>query len=295
MSERSELVHSGKWLDEYLRNQLDYSAQITQQAAGLESVSRDKNRGQLDTGFFVHPFTVCSHFMPCRIQRKGDPKIGFVLEPFRFDSPLAHEELVIGSGNNEERVILGKAQRFMWRTGLRLENSKSSFEAGYEAGWERGALVTFMAGATSCPPLPDQSPEVCLMGLTPPVAVDQLRQTRTLRGFYADEAWTTALPFHNWQNITQAQGEWFAFDESDDNSSDTRKLLDITEKISIPIFASLSFQPGAEYFLYRNKFGTSNLQRWTPSAKLTWSFDRYSGGKWGKALSYSSGSDGGDK
>jgi hypothetical protein len=289
ISKQAELVRGGKWLDEYVRNQMDYSSQVNEQIApALPSVSQSKNRDQFDAGIFYHPFTTCHNFLPCPAPRKEYPKIGFVFEPFRFDSPLAQEELVIGPKTNEEKVNLGRTQNVLARTGLRIEDEKSHFEAGYEAGWERGALVTFVAGGTSCPPLPAQSPFGCLTSLVPPVHVDQVRETRAQRGFYADYAWTTPIPLHpTWKNIVQVQGEWFPFGPSNDNSSDTRKLYDITEKLSIPLFASLSFQPGGEYYLYRNKFGVSSLIRWTPSASLTWSFDRYSGGKWSKALAYS--------
>ena len=290
LSKQAEAVRSGKWLDEYARNQLDYSSQVNEQIApALPSVSQSKNRDQFDAGIFFHPLTTCSNFRPwCRAPRKELPKIGMVFEPFRFDSPLAQEELIIGPRTNEQKVNLGRTQNVLARTGLRIEDEKSHFEAGYEAGWERGALVTFVAGSTSCPPLPDQSPFGCLTSLVPPVHVDQVRETRDQRGFYVDYAWTTPIPVHNnWKNIVQLQGEWFPFGPASDNSSDTRKLYDINEKLSIPIFSSLSFQPGGEYYLYRNKFGPSPLIRWTPSASLTWSFDRYSGGKWGKSLGYS--------
>jgi hypothetical protein len=287
---QAELVHGGKALDEYVRNQSEYSSQVTEQANALPAVSRDKNRYQFDAGFFYHPFTICHHLLPCFSQHKQYPKAGFVFEPFtRFDSPLAREELVIGSSaTGFQKVNLGRAQKYLARSGVRLENVKSHFETGFEAGWERGALVTFVASGHPCPPLPTRSPEGCLMNLTPPVTLDQVRQVRNRRGFYIDWAWTTSL-MHGWQNIVQNQAEWFPFGPADDNSSDTRKLFDITEKFSIPIFANLSFQPGVEYFFYRNKFGTHHLDRWTPTASLSWSFDRYSGGKWRKALRHKAG------
>jgi 5'-nucleotidase-like protein len=288
VSKQAELVRSGRWLDEYVRNQLDYSSQVNEQIApALPSVSQSKNRDQFDTGIFYHPFTSCHNFLPCPAPRKQYPKLGIVLEPLRFDSPLAQEELIIGPKTNQQKVNLERTQNVLARAGLRIENAKSHFEAGYEAGWERGALVTFAAGTTSCPPLPNQSPFGCLTTLVPPVHIDQIRDTRDQRGFYVDYAWTTPIPVRsNWKNIVQIQGEWFPFGPSNDNSSDTRKLYDINEKLSIPLFASLSFQPGGEYYLYRNKFGVSSLIRWTPSASLTWSFDRYSGGKWSKSLGY---------
>lgn len=290
LSKLAEAVRGGRWLDEYVRNQIDYSSQVTEQAApALPSVSQSKNRDQFDAGLFFHPITLCPHwlFVPCWNQQKEYPKIGLVLEPFRLDSPLARQDIIIGPRSNEEAVHMGRTQNLLARTGMRIENQKSHFETGYEAGWERGALVTFLAGPISCAPLPNQSPEGCLISVVPPVHVDQVRQTRDLRAFYVDYAWTTPLPWHSIKNVVQLQGEWFPFDASNENSSDTRKLYDINEKLSIPIFSSLSFQPGAEYYLYRNKFGVSELKRWTPSASLTWSFDRYSGGKWFKSLGYS--------
>jgi hypothetical protein len=289
LSKQAEAVRSGKWLDEYFRNQLDYSSQVNDQIApALPSVSQNKNRDQFDAGIFYHPFTTCHNFVPCFAPRKEYPKLGIVVEPFRFDSPLAQQELIIGPKTNQQKINLGRTQNVLARTGLRAEDDKSHFEAGYEAGWERGALVTFLSGTTSCPPLPNQSPEGCLTSLVPPVHVDQIRETRDQRGFYVDYAWTTPIPIRtNWKNVVQIQGEWFPFGPADANSSDTRRLYDINEKLSIPIFSSLSFQPGAEYYLYRNKFGVSPLTRWTPSASVTWSFDRYSGGRWGKSLGYS--------
>jgi hypothetical protein len=290
LSKQAEAVRSGKWLDEYLRNQLDYSSQVNDQIApALPSVSQSKNRDQFDAGIFFHPLTTCSNFRPwCRAPRKGLPKIGMVFEPFRFDSPLAQEELIIGPKTNEQKINLGRTQNVLARTGVRVEDERSHFEAGYEAGWKRGALVTFLSGTTSCPPLPNQSPEGCLIRLVPPVHLDQIRETRDQRGFYVDYAWTTPIPIRsNWKNIVQIQGEWFPFGPADDNSSDTRKLYDINEKFSIPIFSSLSFQPGVEYYFYRNKFGISPLTRWTPSASITWSFDHYSGGRLSKSLGYS--------
>jgi len=181
------------------------------------------------------------------------------------------------------------------RGGIRLENAKSHFEAGFEGGWERGALNEIVTSAGTCFPMPKESPEYCLSQQTPPIAnIDQVRETRDRRGFYIDWAWTTAL-MHGWKYIVQNQAEWFPFDASGDNSSDTRYRYDLTNKFSIPLLKSLSFQPGVEYFRYRNEFGTTYLARWSPSASLSWSFDVYSGGKLGKELSYKPGGDDSEK
>ena len=169
ITKKAELVHSGRRLDEYLRNQLDYSSQVNEQIApALPSVSQTKNRDQFDAGLFYHPFTVCHNFRPCPASQKEYPKLGMVFEPFRFDSPLAQEELIIGPKTNEQKVDLGRSQGLLARIGLRIENAASHFETGYEAGWERGSLVAFQAGTTTCAPLPNQSPEGCLEGLVPP-------------------------------------------------------------------------------------------------------------------------------
>ena len=288
ISKRAELAHGGQWLDEYFRNQLDYASQVTEQIApALPSISRTKNRDQFDAGLFLHPFTLCKTLIawPCRNQQKEYPKIGFVFEPFRLDTPVAHEQLIIGPKSNQETVNMNRAQGLLARTGLRIENPKSHLEAGYEAGWERGSLVAFLSGNTSCLPLPAQSPYGCLTTLTPPVHIDQARETREQHGFYVDYSWITPLPFRNWQNIAQAQGDWYPFGPANDNSSDTRKLYDITEKSSIPSSPAEASNPVRRVFLYRNKFGVS-AQGAGPSATLTWTFDRYSGGKLAKSVSW---------
>jgi hypothetical protein len=63
----------------------------------------------------------------------------------------------------------------------------------------------------------------------------------------------------------------------------------MTEKFSIPLPSSLSFQPSLEYFRYRNKFGPEYLRRWSPQATISWSFDFYSGGKVGKSIKHKGG------
>jgi hypothetical protein len=60
----------------------------------------------------------------------------------------------------------------------------------------------------------------------------------------------------------------------------------LTTTVPIPVFSDISVQPGFELFEYENKIGHTHLQTFSPVMKITFSFDRYSGGKWGKVLRY---------
>jgi len=289
-----QTVHGGRWLDEYARTQFEYSSSVIKSVPpALTSVSRDKNRGQVDVGFYVHPFTFCHYFLPlCENRRKEYPKSGFVFEPFRIDTPLAHEIADIAStSQTPQRIKLGRTQRILMRTGIRAEDTKSHLEMGFEGGWQRGSLVSINTSAGDCAPIPSESFGTCLGNLVPPVTdIVQVRHTHLKEGFYLDWGWQTPLPLKkDWTYQIQAQGDWFPFTRSEENSSDTRYRYDFVHTFKIPVWASLSFQPAVEYFHYRNEFGTSSLKRWSPSAKLTWSFDRYSGESWWKAIRHSPG------
>jgi hypothetical protein len=299
-STQIELVHRGRRLEQYLRSQSDYSSTVQEQPppATIPSVSRDKNRYQFDAGLFYHPFTFCKYVLPfCRSARKQYPENGFVFEPFRFDSPIVKELVDIGAnGLTPQPLTLDRTQRLLMRTGWRTETAKFHFETGYEGGWDRGALDQIVTSQGTCVPMPSEAIGECLANLATPVtSVDQVRSTRSLHGFYLDWQWSSPLPFLNgwqskpWTNTLQAQGDWFPFTASDDNSSDTRYLYDMTEKFSIPLPSSLSFQPSLEYFRYRNKFGPEYLRRWSPQATISWSFDFYSGGKVGKSIKHKGG------
>ena len=290
-----ESVRSGRFLDEYARLQLDYSSSITKSIPpALAVVSRDKNRGQADAGLYYHPFTFQHLVWPFGLnKRKESLKSGFVFEPFRLDTPLARELADIGvNSQTPQRIGLDRTQRVLVRTGYRAETSASHLEAGFEGGWQIGSLGSITTDQGNCSPSPTLPFSTCLANLTPPVTgIHEHVQTLHRKGFYLDWNWQSPLPFlKTWTNQIQAQAEWFPFTGADDNSSDTRKQLDFNESIKIPIFASLSFQPGIEHFIYRNEFGAVSLRRWTPSASLTWSFDRFSGESWWKAIRHQSGS-----
>src|SRR5205807_3887921 len=93
-----------------------------------------------------------------------------------------------------------------------------------------------------CTPLPSTSFGTCLASLVSPVTgIQQLRETRTMKGFYLDWGWQTAVPFlSKVQYQLQAQGDWFPFTAGGDNSSDTRYRYDMNNTLKIPIFASFS-------------------------------------------------------
>jgi hypothetical protein len=290
---QARLLDAGKWIDAYIRHQSEYSNQVTQQKQGLPISTYDKNRSVLDAGLFIHPFHVGNHFWSLFSPggRKSEPKSGFVLEPLRWDSPIRTENLVITHPDKTQEILpLQYTWRLFMRAGLRFENTKSHLEAGTEAGWTHGALLGIhTATGVTCFPNPAQSVQDCLNGLTPPL--DPIHQDRTLKtehGLYIDWNWSEKI-WYGWKMIFQDQGEWFPFNASKDNSADTRYRNNLIYKLSLPIFANFSFQPGIEYFSYENKFGDRTLSRWTPTASLDYSFDHHSGGKWKKSLAHKPG------
>lgn len=110
-STTGEVVRGGQFADEYFRAHVEYSVLSTGHTATatntgvtppivttvptLPTVSRSKNRVIIESGFFYHPFELPFRGLPLYNPHKFDPKLGFVIEPFRFDTPLAREELAV--------------------------------------------------------------------------------------------------------------------------------------------------------------------------------------------------------
>jgi hypothetical protein len=290
-----EWVRSGESVDDFLRGHLEYevtsTANTTQVGPNntvvstLPVVSPTKNRIVLDAGFFFHPF----------FPHKSDPRVGFVLQPFRFDTPLHREEVDVdahykangGLDRGAFKVPLERTRKLLSRIGGRYENAKSHFEVGYQGGWETNALdrLTFNSGA--CDLLAAESLQLCLTNQgasIDPTTIRQFRDTRRRHGIYADVDWTQEL-FWKWKFVTKDQGEWF-LPAHNDNSTDTLYRNDWTTNLSIPVLPNITLEPGVELFSYENKVGHTHLLRVTPMMKINYTFDKYSGGRWKKSLAY---------
>src|SRR5439155_22969503 len=138
----------GESVDDFIRGHVEYDVTSTANTTQvgpknivvptLPVLSRSKNQVVVDAGFFLHP--VHPH--------KSDPRWGFVLQPFRFDTQLHEEAVQVDAhydslGNLDRKafkVPLERTRLFLSRVGVRYENAKSHFELGYEGGWETNAL-----------------------------------------------------------------------------------------------------------------------------------------------------------
>jgi hypothetical protein len=306
---RSEWVRTAKHVDEYIRGQIEYQTDVTDrtvtvpvsnvQVLGPPSIDRKKNRMVFDAGFFVHR----------NPGHKDVPKVGFVLQPFRFDSPLRPAEVSIdphfdAGGTLDRRAFvleLARTRRFLARAGLRAEGKSSHIEIGYEAGVERNALASVVFNSGSCDLSATQLLKTCLDAqgaALDPNSIQQVRRTRKRSGLYADAHWEFQFPvlngwFKKWKVAFDDQGEYFA-PAHGDNSTDTLYRNDATWGVSMPILPSVKLVPGFEVFLYENKIGNTHLARTSPTLKLVFSFDRYSGGSWWKSIRYKPDSGGGD-
>ena len=298
-----EWVRSGESVDDFIRGHVEYDVTSTANTTQvgpknivvptLPVLSRSKNQVVVDAGFFLHP--VHPH--------KSDPRWGFVLQPFRFDTQLHEEAVQVDAhydslGNLDRKafkVPLERTRLFLSRVGVRYENAKSHFELGYEGGWETNALDRLTFDSSACDLTAAQSLEQCLTNQgasIDPATIQQIRETRRRHGMYADVDWTLPL-FWKWKLVTKDQGEWFG-PSHNDNSTDTLYRNDWTTNLSIPIFSNLSVGPGLELFSYENKVGHTHLLRVSPMMKINYTFDKYSGGKWKKSLAYKPGG-GGDE
>jgi len=290
-------------VDDFIRGHVEYDVTSTANTTQvgpknivvptLPVLSRSKNQVVVDAGFFLHP--VHPH--------KSDPRWGFVLQPFRFDTQLHEEAVQVDAhydslGNLDRKafkVPLERTRLFLSRVGVRYENAKSHFELGYEGGWETNALDRLTFDSSACDLTAAQSLEQCLTNQgasIDPATIQQIRETRRRHGMYADVDWTLPL-FWKWKFVTKDQGEWFG-PSHNDNSTDTLYRNDWTTNLSIPIFSNLSVGPGLELFSYENKVGHTHLLRVSPMMKINYTFDKYSGGKWKKSLAYKPGG-GGDE
>jgi len=73
-----------------------------------------------------------------------------------------------------------------------------------------------------------------------------------------------------------------------DNAIDTLYRNDVIETLNFKLFANLNFGPSLERFDYENKFEHVHLRTWSPTFKVTYSFDWLEGSRGGKSLRYPS-------
>jgi hypothetical protein len=309
-STHAEWVRSGKWFDEFVRSLGEYEDTVTGNTATVPIAAAtgtlnnvlypapalttySKNQFGADLGFYWHPGLL---WRPTG--HKYFDKVGLVLEPLHFDTQIAAESLPFaavydptGSGNALIPAIsvpLPRNRNILQRIAFRTESDKNHFEAGYQGGWERGALESLTTNLGICPAL---IITLCLetQELQPGFlanSVSETQATRERHGPYADLDWTLPLL---WKLGFRIQDSFDYYGPAHlDNAIDTLYRNDATETLNFKLLPNLNIGPSLERFDYENKIERVHLRTWSPSIKLTYSFDWLEGGNWKKSLRYSS-------
>ncbi len=306
-STHAEWVRSGRWLDEFIRGLSEYQDTFTGSTAtvpitgpnGLVTdvlypapalITRSKNQLAIDPGLFWHP---AGH--------KYFDKLGMVVEPLHFDTQLASQVLQFAAAYSPTGVVtvpainelVPKNRNFLSRIAFRGESDKNHFEIGYQGGWERNGLESLTTNLGTCPAL---MITLCVetQESQPGFLASSLRLaagTRERNGPYWDMDWTLPLI---WKLGFQTKESFQYFGPAHmDNAIDTLYRNDVTETLNLKLMPNLSIGPSLERFDYENKIEHVHLRTWSPSIKLTYSFDVLEGSHWKKSLAYSPSAGGG--
>lgn len=167
------------------------------------------------------------------------------------------------------------------RVGVGNYGQKSYFEFGLEGGRAFNAFDQFKfftngSLVLTCSPSASQSLQKCisLNGdtiVTPSSRVQVTQNSRPRTGTY----WHSLLTFPTGDRMAlslEDQGEFY-FNNSGDNSTDTRVQNLTTAKYSFQIWPSLSFAPTYQIFLYENKQAYKSLWQQQAMIMLDFKFD----------------------
>jgi hypothetical protein len=309
-SSHSEWVRSGKWVDEFVRALGEYQETVTGNTATVPILSStgtlnnvlypapalttfSKNQFATDAGIFWHPGWL---WRPAG--HKYFDKIGLVFQPLHFDTQIARQSFDLaavydpaGTGNILIPAIslpIARVRNILpARIAFRTESDKNHLEVGYQGGWERNALKSLTTNLGTCPAL---IITLCLetqelqSGFLAS-SITQALGTRERHGPYADLDWTWPLI---WKLGFRTQESFAYYGPAHlDNAIDTLYRNDVTETLNFQLFPNLNIGPSLERFDYENKIEHVHLRTWSPSFKLTYSFDWLEGSKIRKSLRYS--------
>jgi hypothetical protein len=311
-STHEEWVRSGKWMDEFVRGMFQFQDTVTGNTLQVPILTSSgtlvnslapapalttymQNQGATDLGIFWHPGTPW-HLSP----HKYFTKFGFVFEPLtHFDTQLASQNLIFPpvpdpAGNGkilvpEIPINLPFNQNWLGRFAFRGESDKNHLEIGYQGGWELKTLETLGSNLGPCPP--PLNVTLCvesweLQSTFVPGSISQTRDRRERNGPYMDMDWNWPLI---WRLSFRTQESFaYYFPSHFDNAIDTLYRNDLIETLNFKLFPNLNFGPSLERFDYENKFEHVHLRTWSPSFKMTYSFDWLEGSRRGKSLRYPS-------
>lgn len=274
---RPRFTYSRQFADWFVLTRFQYAARYTGDEDQSKLSQQTSDRSTTEGGMYLHlqgrktshvDWLVAGHF-------EIEP-----LDPVTFLKlkvvPPATTGGTINFGPGRDPLLLG-------RTGLRLRNLKSFFEAGGELGREN-AIAQFNVrepgvGSITCTPQASQSLTDCIntFNKTAPLPFDSNAQIvtdhtrRNRSGLFWNSSLTVPfLPKTSYQ--FEDQGDFF-FVHGGDNSSDTRIRNTAVQTIKFQIFPNLSIEPTYTIFLFRNKVANNRLVQQQTSIKFNYTFD----------------------
>jgi hypothetical protein len=274
------VTFGGKWLDEYLAEELSYNTEATRQESGPTIVSQSQNTFASETGIFLH-------------RTKELPRVG-LLTAARYETQFAPPitTFKLETGGDLTTDALGRSHKLLFKLGPRVENRKSSIEGGYQFGHQFNAITAFIfdPGDIKCS-LGDtkQTVQQCIKSNSNPaapfIAVRAEREGRFQHGLFLN--FKLVVPFHPKVSYTiENKGEFFFTRQPIDNSTDTRYQDVLEQTVSIPLFDNLFFEPKLRLFWYQNKVDRNSFWQRQYGLTINYKFDWYKGNRLRDAITY---------
>jgi hypothetical protein len=244
--------------------QLLYAGTFTEaKQGGFRNPSQSVDTLSLDSGFRFHLFP------PKRVSPHWslDAGLHFEIQPFAIVQSLS-----LPSNSLPLQFELPRTYTRLGRIGIGKYDRKSYFQVGLQGGGQFGAFKEFDFPGTpvTCAPSATQTLQQCVSAkadgvIKPNSQVKVLQESRYRTGVF----WHSLLVFPAGQRVSASlenQGQFF-FNNSGDNSTDTRLQHLMTTKISFLIWQAISISPTYQFFFYENKLAYKSL--WQQQAQIT--------------------------
>jgi hypothetical protein len=243
--------------------ELLYAGTFTEvKQGGFRNPNQSADRLSLDSGFRIH-------FLPPKRHSHWSVDLGIHLETQPF---AIVQSLSLPLSPLPLQFNLPRTNTRLGRLGVGRYDRKSYLQAGVEGGGQSGAFREFDFPGTPiiCIPSATQSLQQCVNAkadglLNPNSQVKVQQEFRYRSGVF----WHSLLVVPAGQRVSASlenQGEFF-FNNSGDNSTDTRLQHLMTAKISFPIWPMIAISPTYQFFYYENKLAYKSL--WQQQALIT--------------------------
>jgi hypothetical protein len=271
VDEKLTLLRSYRPADFFASQDLTYIAKFTATDFGPAKPNQSTNALDFDTGTYLHPKgRIVPHY-------DFAAYLHFYTQAFTPIQTLTVTP-VVPNGPKALNFELGRTFSALGRLGPRYHDRHSYIEAGIEGGSDFNAIESFQFKDSSganigplCFLTAEQTLQACAKA-SPAVNTDSHvqvgREGRQRTGLY----WHGYLNVPVFPKVSESfedQGDFF-FNNSGDNSTDTRLHSLLTNKITFQFLPNLAFSPTYQLLLYENKVGHHFL--WQQQAALSLDF-----------------------